>query len=119
MLWISPVDSFQHIGHLRRRDRNRAARHRGPDELSAVKALGVKRQADAIVPKNLGEIAPATSENEKIPAMRVAIQTRLPDGMGIKIAAPSMSPQSMPMTRSRRSEPARPSFPPGSRQHRT
>src|SRR5436190_22725845 len=31
---------------------------RGPDEPSAVQALGVQLQADAIVPKNLDDIAP-------------------------------------------------------------
>src|SRR5215471_16132652 len=42
-LWIPPVDPFQHIGHLRRRDRHRAVRHRGPDELAAIQALGIER----------------------------------------------------------------------------
>jgi len=35
-LRIPPVNPFQHIGHLSRRDRHRAVRSGGPDELSTV-----------------------------------------------------------------------------------
>ena len=52
-LRISPVDPFQHISHLGRRDRHRAIRRRGPDELAAVQALGVQRHARPVMPKNL------------------------------------------------------------------
>jgi hypothetical protein len=48
----------------------------------------------------------------------VAIQTRLPEGTGIKIVTPSMLPRSMQMARSRRSGSARRSPPPRSRQAR-
>jgi len=46
-LRVSPVDAFQHIGHLRRRDRDDAFLRRRPDELSTIKPLGVERQARA------------------------------------------------------------------------
>ncbi|MEA2730912.1 MAG: hypothetical protein QOF70_5387, partial [Acetobacteraceae bacterium] len=56
-LWISPIDPFQHIGHLSRRDRHRAIRRRRPDKPPAVQTLGVKRQSDPVMPQNLGQIA--------------------------------------------------------------
>jgi hypothetical protein len=73
-LRIPPVDPFQQVGHLRRRDRHDALLRRRPDELSPVEPLGVKRQPEAVVPKDLREVAPAPPENVEIAAMRVALQ---------------------------------------------
>src|SRR5271154_251610 len=73
-LRIPPVDPFEHVGHLSRRDRHDALLRRRPDELSPVEPLGVKRQPEAVVPKDLREVAPATPENVEIAAMRVALQ---------------------------------------------
>jgi hypothetical protein len=65
-LRISPVDSFEHIGHLRRRDRNDAFRRRGPDELATVEPLRIERNPKAIVPKDLHQIASAAPKNVEI-----------------------------------------------------
>src|SRR5271166_3342544 len=76
-LRIPPVDSFQHVGHLRRRDRHHAPLRRRPDELSPVEPLGVERQPDAVVPENLRQIAPAPAEEVEIAAVRIALQLLL------------------------------------------
>src|SRR5450631_796604 len=52
-------------------------RRRGPNELAAVQALGVQRQADAIMPKNLGKIAPTPAEDIEIAGMGIALQALL------------------------------------------
>src|ERR1700681_2451824 len=44
---------------------------------AAVQTLGVKRQSDPVMPQNLGQIATATAEYEKIAAMGVALETLL------------------------------------------
>src|SRR6202163_4270563 len=76
-LWISPVDPFQHIGHLSRRDRHRAIRRRRPDEPPAIQTLGVKRQSDPVMPQNLGQIATAAAEYKKVPAVGITLETLL------------------------------------------
>ena len=73
-LWISPVYPFEHVRHLRRRDRHRAARRRRPDELSAVQSFGVQRQPDAVVPEHLRQIATTASEDIEIAGMGIALQ---------------------------------------------
>src|SRR3984885_4064771 len=65
------------ISHRARRDRHRALRRRGPDELAAVQPLGVQRQADAIMPKNLGQIAPTPAEDIEIAGMGIALKAPL------------------------------------------
>ena len=67
---ISPVDPFQHISHsglLRSTPRHPTPR--GQDELSAVQALGSSDKTYAIMPKNLGEIAPTPAEDIEIAGM--------------------------------------------------
>src|SRR5271155_3568860 len=76
-LRIPPVDSFQHVGHLRRRDRHDAPLRRRPDELSPVEPLGVERQPAAVVPENLRQVAPAPAEEVEIAAVRIALQLLL------------------------------------------
>src|SRR5271165_954192 len=76
-LRIPPVDSFQHVGHLPRRNRNDALLRRRPDELSAVEPLRIQRQPEAIVPKDLRQITPASAEDVKIAAVRIALQLLL------------------------------------------
>src|SRR5271169_494035 len=71
-LRIPPVDPFQHVSHLRRRDRHDAPLRRRPDELSPVEPLGVERQPDAVVPEDLHQIAPPPAEEVEIAAVRIA-----------------------------------------------
>ena len=73
-LRIPPVDPFEHVGHLSRRDRHDALLRRRPDELSPVEPLGVKRKPDAVMPEDLGQVASAPAENVEIAAMRIALQ---------------------------------------------
>ena len=76
-LWISPINSFEHISHLRRRDRQNAIGRRWPDELSSVQSFGVKREPDAIMPKDFRQIAAATAEDVEIAGMGIAFQSLL------------------------------------------
>ena len=112
---IAPVDRVEQITELRRRDRNGAIRRARPDEPAMFETLGVKRQADAVVPENLDHIAATASENEEIAGVWItpkpflnlqrhpfmprrmsvtppASQTRTPEGTEIMIGAPSRSP---------------------------
>ena len=41
-------------------------RRRRPDEATALESLGVKRQAEPVMPKHLDQIAPATPEDIKV-----------------------------------------------------
>ena len=59
---------IEHIGHLRRRNRDLAIRRRRPDELPAIEPLGVERQADAVVPEDLDQVAATSTKNERSPA---------------------------------------------------
>jgi hypothetical protein len=76
-LWISPINSLEHISHLRRRDRQNAIGRRRPDELSSVQSFGVKRQPDAIMPKDFRQIATAPPENVEIAGVGIAFQSLL------------------------------------------
>src|SRR5271166_4809617 len=76
-LRIPPVDPFEHVGHLPRRDRYDALLRRRPDELSPVEPLGVERQPEAVVPKDLRQVAAAPAEDVEIAAVRVALQLLL------------------------------------------
>src|SRR5271170_251552 len=76
-LRIPPVDSFEHVGHLRRRDRHDALLRRRPDELSPVEPLGVERKPEAVVPEDLRQVASAPAEDVEIAAVRVTLQLLL------------------------------------------
>src|SRR5262249_3215787 len=74
LLGISPVDPSEHIRHLRRRDRHRAGRRRGPDEPSALQTLGIERHAETIVPENLDQLAALAAEHVEVAAVWIAPQ---------------------------------------------
>src|SRR5262245_17960241 len=67
---IAPVDPFEQIAELRRRDRHRAIRRRGPDEAAALQPLGEQAHALAIVPQNLDQDAAPAAEHEQMPVVR-------------------------------------------------
>ena len=50
--WIPPVDAVEHIGQLRRTDRDDPVGWRRPQKPAALQPLGIKRHANAVVPKN-------------------------------------------------------------------
>jgi hypothetical protein len=76
-LRMSPVNTLQHIGKLRRCDDDDTVCRRRPDELAALQSLGVERHAETVVPKNLDEIATAAAKGEKIAGVRIALQRLL------------------------------------------
>src|SRR5215472_15861497 len=76
-LRIPPVDSFEHVGHLPRRNRNDALLRRRPDELPAVEPLGVERQPNAVMPEDLRQVASAPAEEVETAAVRIALQLLL------------------------------------------
>jgi hypothetical protein len=76
-LRISPVNTLQHIGKLRRSDDDDTICRRRPDELAALQSLGVERHAKTVVPKNLDEIATAAAKGEKIAGVWIALQRLL------------------------------------------
>jgi hypothetical protein len=69
-----PVNAFEEITQLPGCDDNRLAGRRGPYETTALQALGIERRADAVVPKNLQQLAAFAAKNEKIAAMWIALQ---------------------------------------------
>jgi hypothetical protein len=76
-LRMSPVNTLQHIGKLRRCDDDDTVCRRRPDELAALQSFGVERHAETVVPKNLDEIATAAAKGEKIAGVRIALQRLL------------------------------------------
>src|SRR5882672_71209 len=73
----APIDAFQQIAELRRRDRDGSCRRRGPDEAAAFQPLGEQAHALAVVPQNLDQPAAPATENEKLPAVRIALELLL------------------------------------------
>src|SRR5215470_6873367 len=69
-----PIDAFEQIAELRRRDRHRAVRRQGPDEASALQPLRIEAHALAVVPQNLDQRAAAAAEHEQMPTMRIVLE---------------------------------------------
>src|SRR5882762_5465641 len=72
-----PVDTFQKIPELRRRDRHRIADRTRPDEAPALQPFRKQAQALAVVPEHLDQIPALTTKDEQMPAMRIAAQRLL------------------------------------------
>src|SRR6516164_9390006 len=77
VLRVAPVNAFEHVSQLCRRDRNDAVRRRRPDKPAALQSLGVQRHAETVMPENLDQIASPPAEYEQIAGMRVALQSLL------------------------------------------
>src|ERR1700733_3166657 len=77
MLRRAPIDAFQQVAELGRRDRHRAVRRRRPDEAAAFQALREQAHALPIVPKHLEQSAPTAAKNKKMTAMRILLQLLL------------------------------------------
>src|SRR5215468_12281282 len=73
-LWQPPVDPFQEIPELRRRDRHRPVRRRRPDEPAMLQSLGEKTHALAVVPQHLDQVAAPAAEHDQVAAMRIALE---------------------------------------------
>src|SRR5437660_5595731 len=77
-----PVDAFQQISQLRRRDRHRAIRaiarsSRRPDEATALQPLGEQAHALAVVPKHLDQAAAPPAEHKQLAIMSIALERLL------------------------------------------
>src|SRR6185295_6304042 len=74
---VTPVDSVEHVGELCGRYRDGATRRRRPNEATALQPLGVKRQAETVMPKDLDQVSPGATEDEKIAGERIATERLL------------------------------------------
>jgi len=63
---MTPVDAFEQIAELRRRDRYRTIRRLWPDEAATLQPLGVKRHAETVMPENLDQLAVLAAEDVEI-----------------------------------------------------
>src|ERR1700681_2107915 len=70
-LRMAPINRFEQVAELRRRDRNYPVGGPRPDEATPLEPLGVKRQPEPIVPKDLDQIASPSSEDVKIAGMGI------------------------------------------------
>src|SRR6516164_6775566 len=77
VLRVAPVNAFEHVSQLRRRDRDDAVRRRRPDKPAALQPLGVQRHAETVMPENLDQITPPAAKHKQIAGMRVALQSLL------------------------------------------
>src|SRR5947207_6769279 len=78
----TPVDAFQQISQLRRRDRHRPIRavarnRRWPDKTTAFEPFCEQAHALAVVPKHLDQAAAAAAEHEQMAIMRVTLERLL------------------------------------------
>src|SRR6266702_1390384 len=78
----TPVNAFQQISQLRRRDRHRAIRavagnRRWPDKTAAFQPLRVKAHALTVVPQNLDQAAAPAAEYEQMPVVRISLERLL------------------------------------------
>src|SRR6185312_13254815 len=72
MTRVSPVNSVEHIGQLRRRDRYRAVGRRRPDKAAALQPLRIERHANPIMPNDFNQVAAGAAKNVQISSVRVA-----------------------------------------------
>src|SRR3954471_10536689 len=59
---------IEHIGELRRRDRDRTVGRRRPDKAAALQPLRIERHADPVVPDDLDQVTSGTAKTYKSPA---------------------------------------------------
>src|ERR1700674_1744783 len=69
---VTPIDPVEHVGELCGRYRGGATPRRRPNEATALQPLGVKRQAETVMPEDLDQVAPGATEDEKIADERIA-----------------------------------------------
>ena len=62
---------IEHVGELGSRDSNNAGGRRWPDEATLLQPLRVERHADAVMPKNLDQIASHAPEHVEITRVTV------------------------------------------------
>src|SRR5258708_31853196 len=77
-----PIDSFQQISQLRRRDRHRLVRiflrnGQWPHKAASLQPLGEQTHALAIVPEHLDQSTTPAAEYEQVAIVRVALERLL------------------------------------------
>ena len=82
MLRKPPVDPFEKVAELRRRDRHPPVRvfagsRRRPDEAASFQPLREQAHPLSIVPKDLDQPATTTAEHEQMPVVRIALERLL------------------------------------------
>src|SRR5215216_191232 len=73
----APIDPFEKIAELRRRDRHRPVRRRGPDEAATLKPLGKQAHPLAVVPQHLDQSAAPAAEHEQMATVRITLELLL------------------------------------------
>jgi hypothetical protein len=109
-----PIDTFEQVTELRRRDRHHLVRRGRPDEAPTFQALGKQAHALAVMPEHLDQPAASPAEYEQMPAVWITLgrakpskplrmsvwpaasQTRAPLGAGA--VRPSPVPSTAPRT---------------------
>ena len=66
MLRRPPVDPFEQVSKLRRRDGHRTFGRRRPYEATALQALREQARALAVVPNHLDQVTAAAPEDEPV-----------------------------------------------------
>src|SRR5215475_5479486 len=76
-LWHPPIDAFQQIAKLRRRDRYRPVSRRWPDEAATFQSLRKQAHTLAVMPQHLDQPAALAAEHEQMPAVRITLELLL------------------------------------------
>src|SRR5262249_28280390 len=71
---IAPIDAFEQVTELRRRDHNRTIGACRPNEPATFQPLGVERHAEAVMPENLDQLAALAPEDVEIAPVRIALE---------------------------------------------
>ena len=74
LLRVAPVNSFQQMAHLGRRQSYRATHGGRPDEAAPFQPLGIERQSDSVMPEALGQCAAASPEHEHVASEEIATE---------------------------------------------
>src|SRR5262245_26865206 len=72
-----PIDAFQQIAKLRRRDRYRPVSRRWPDEAATFQSLRKQAHTLAVMPQHLDQPAAPAAEHEQMPAVRITLELLL------------------------------------------
>ena len=69
---MTPVNPLEKVTELGGRDRHGAVGRGRPEEAAPFESLGVKRQAETVMPEHFDEIAATAAEHVEIAGVRIA-----------------------------------------------
>src|SRR6185312_16014840 len=72
-----PVDAFEQVAQLGRRDRHNAFGRGRPNEAATLQALGEQAHPLAVMPEHFDQPAAAAAEYEQMPTVRVTLERLL------------------------------------------